>query len=151
MTEEVSGRPVRILLVEDNPGDIQLLKMALAAAQVDCQLTVVSDGREALDFVAQRGKYSDTTPPHLAILDLNLPKNDGLEILEAMRENEAFREVPVAVLSSSSSPRERARVERFRIGRFIAKPPDLDEYLKIGLIIKGLLAENDAQRGSMLT
>lgn len=141
---EAEGAAIRIFVVEDNPGDIQLLRMALRAAGLDCELIVASDGREALDFVQQRGKYASTPPPDLAILDLNLPKNDGLEILEAIRANAAFHKVPVAVLSSSSSPRERARVERYGIARFIAKPPDLDEYLKIGTMIKELLAENRA-------
>jgi two-component system, chemotaxis family, response regulator Rcp1 len=143
---EANGRKIQIFVVEDNPGDIQLLRMALDTADLDYALTVVSDGREALDFVQQRGKYAHTSPPDLAILDLNLPKNDGLEILAAMRANGAFQEVPVAVLSSSSSPRDRAGVERFGIGRFIAKPPDLDEYLKIGLMIKELLAEKHSGR-----
>ncbi len=146
--QEAGGAAIRIFLVEDNPGDIHLLRMALRAACLNCELTVVSDGREALDFVQQRGKYASTAAPDLAILDLNLPKNDGLEILEAMRANAAFLKVPVAVLSSSSSPRERGRVERFGIARFLAKPPDLDEYLKIGTTIKELLAESRAARDS---
>jgi CheY-like chemotaxis protein len=72
---------------------------------------------------------------------LNLPRYDGIEILEAMRANRAFADVPVAVLSSSSSPRDRARIEAFHIGRYITKPPNLDEYMRIGLIVKQLLEE----------
>jgi CheY-like chemotaxis protein len=130
-----------IFVVEDNPGDVHLLQMALKAANVNCELTVVSDGGEAIEFVEQRGKYANTATPDLAVLDMNLPKNGGLEILEAMRANAVFANVPVAVLSSSSSPRELASLERFHLQRFIMKPPDLDQYLAIGLVIKQLLAE----------
>lgn len=129
-----------IFVVEDNPGDVQLLQMALKAADLECELTVVSDGGEAIEFVQRHGQYAAVPAPDLAVLDLNLPKNDGLEILEAMRGNEIFAKVPVAVLSSSSSPRELAILQRFHVERFIVKPPDLDQYLQIGLVIKELLA-----------
>ena len=98
----------RILVIEDNPADVELLRWALEDAGLDCELTVIDDGRDALDFVLQRGKHAASSPPDLAILDWNLPKNDGLEILEGLRGNHAFDGVPVAVLSSSSSPRDRA-------------------------------------------
>jgi len=130
-----------IFVVEDNPGDVQLLQMALKAANLECELTVVSDGGEAIEFVQRHGQFANAPTPHLAVLDLNLPKNDGLEILEAMRANEIFAKVPVAVLSSSSSPRELATLERFHVDRFIVKPPDLDQYLQIGAVIKELLTK----------
>jgi len=130
-----------VLVVEDNPADVELLRWALDGAAVDCDLTVIDDGGEALAFVQQRGKYFASTAPDLAILDLNMPKYDGMEILEAMRASKVFAAVPVAVLSSSSSPRDRARMEAYNIGRYITKPPDLDEYLRIGFIVKELLAE----------
>ena len=142
---EGSGRKIHIFVVEDNPGDVHLLRMALRAAKLNCELTVVEDGREALDFVQRRGKYENTSVPDLALLDLNLPKNDGIEILEAMRANPALAGVPVAILSSSSSPHDQARVARFHISRFIAKPPDLDQYLEIGVIIRQLLLETGSR------
>ncbi len=80
--------------------------------------------------------------PDLAILDLNVPKNDGLEILEAIRTSRRFAQLPVAVLSSSSSPRERANMERFKIRQYMTKPSDLDEFLKIGTMVKNLLSTN---------
>jgi len=134
-------RRSQVLVVEDNPADVELLRWALDGAAVDCDLTVIDDGGEALAFVQQRGKYFASTAPDLAILDLNMPKYDGMEILEAMRASKVFAAVPVAVLSSSSSPRDRARMEAYNIGRYITKPPDLDEYLRIGFIVKELLAE----------
>jgi CheY-like chemotaxis protein len=131
----------RILLVEDNPGDVELLRLALKRAKLDCELTVLDDGAEALALVRQQGKHAATPPPDLAILDLNVPKYDGVEILEAMRANPAFANVRVAVLSSSSSPRERATIEKFRVSRYITKPLDLEEFLKIGRILKELLID----------
>ncbi|MDP9055162.1 MAG: response regulator [Acidobacteriota bacterium] len=142
MTVTQEGRKSQVLVVEDNPADVELLRWALDSAAVECDLTVIEDGGEALAFVQQRGKYIGSAPPDLAILDWNLPRYDGLEILEAMRASHVFAEVPVAVLSSSSSPRDRARMEAYNIGRYITKPPDLDEYLRIGLIVKELLNEH---------
>jgi len=113
--------------------------MALRDAEVDCDLIVVADGREALDYVRGRGKYVNGDIPDLVVLDLNLPKNDGLEILEALRGNPAFAKVPVAIVSSSSAPQELARMQSLGVDRFIPKPADLDQYLRIGDTLKGLL------------
>jgi two-component system response regulator len=118
---------------------VDLLRLAFSNAALDCELTVLDDGGEALAFVRQDGKYAGVPIPDLAILDLNVPKNDGLEILAAMRANPKFAELPVAVLSSSSSPRERAAMEQFNIRRFITKPSDLEEFMRIGSIVKELL------------
>lgn len=148
MTQEHQGSKPRIFVVEDNPGDIHLLRLALQSANLDCDLTVVDDGQEALDFVRQRGNYEDSVVPDLVVLDLNVPKNDGIEILEALRTNPAFAQVPIAVLSSSSSPRDIAKAERLGVERFIAKPPDLEEYLTIGGVLKQLLADNRSLKTS---
>jgi two-component system response regulator len=139
MSVEPHSNKPRVLLVEDNPGDVDLLRLAFSNAGLDCELTVLDDGGEALAFVRQDGKYAGVSVPDLAILDLNVPKNDGLEILAAMRANPKFAELPVAVLSSSSSPRERAAMEHFHIRRFITKPSDLEEFMRIGSIVKELL------------
>ncbi|HWF10204.1 MAG TPA: response regulator [Bryobacteraceae bacterium] len=130
-----------VLVVEDNPADVELLRYALGGAGVDCELTVIDNGGDALAFFEQRGVYANSTPPDLAILDLNLPRYDGIEILEAMRASRKFADVAVAVLSSSSSPRERARIEAFHIARYITKPPNLDEYMRIGFVVKEMLGE----------
>ena len=147
MNHAPEGTRTQVLVVEDNPADVELLRWALDGANVQCDLTVIEDGGEALAFMQQRGKYTGSPRPDLAILDLNLPKYDGLEILEAMRANKAFAGVTVAVLSSSSSPRDRAKMEAFNIGRYITKPPDLDEYLQIGFILKDLLTRRPGSDG----
>jgi len=139
MTGETEGRKSSILLIEDNPADVELFRYVLESAQVRCDLIVIDDGGEALAFVQQRGKYQGVAPPSLAIVDLNLPRYDGMEILEAMRANPAFAGVPVVVMSSSSSPRDRLRIEEPGIGRYITKPPDLDGYLQVGLTLKAML------------
>ncbi len=146
MTEKTGSSKARILLVEDNPGDVELFRLALRKAGLDCVLTVLDDGADALALVRQQGNYADLDAPDLVVLDLNVPKYDGVEILEAMRANPAFGDVRVAILSSSSSPRERVKIEKFHISRYITKPLDLDEFLRIGVILKELL-EDGAGRG----
>ena len=134
-------RNCRVLLIEDNGGDIELLKLALKNANVECDLTVLEDGGEALQLIRRGGKYAARLVPDVVILDLNLPKNDGLEVLAAMRRAPDFAEAPVIVLSSSSSARERAQMEELGVTRHITKPNDLDELLEIGMVVKGLLGE----------
>jgi CheY-like chemotaxis protein len=131
-----------ILVIEDNPSDVVLLRYALNGAGLDYQLTVIDDGGDALALFRQGGSPGQSLVPELAIIDLNLPKHGGLEILEQMRANRTFAEVPVVILSSSSSPHERAEIEKFRIVRYIVKPVELEEFLKIGWLIKELLAES---------
>src|SRR6266700_5710060 len=98
MTEEAGSRKVQVLLVEDNPADVELLRMALKNAGVDCELTVLEDGAEALALVRQRENDARASIPDLAVLDLNLPKIGGLEVLEAMRASRAFAGTRVAIL-----------------------------------------------------
>jgi len=136
---------VHILVIEDNAADVELLRRAFANAHLDCRLTLLEDGAEALAFLRRLEIPGEERPPDLVILDLNLPKNDGIEVLHAMRAAPAFAAVPVAVLSSSASSRDRARIEQLGIGRYMTKPPDLDEFLGIGLILKEMLA---ASRGA---
>jgi CheY-like chemotaxis protein len=140
MTQQAAEESkIRILLIEDNPTDVELVRYALANAELVCDLTVLEDGAEALDLL--RAPVLDVASlPDLIVLDLNLPKHDGVEVLQAMRSTAAFAEVPVAVLSSSSSTRERSRIEQYRISRYITKPPDLDQFLMIGYTLKELVA-----------
>jgi CheY-like chemotaxis protein len=138
---------VRIVLVDDNPGDVRLLRLALKDADMNCELTVVDDGAEALEFVRQQGKYADRPTPDLAVLDWNLPKNGGLEILEAISENRAFTGVPVAILSSGLPPHDLAKIQ-FNLARYITKPSTLEEFLKIGLSLKALVEQRSPGRSS---
>ncbi len=132
------GRRHRLLIIEDNPADVALLRRALAGAGLDYQLTVIEDGAEALALFRPG---SAMLAADLAIVDVNLPKHSGLEVIEQLRANPAFAEMPVVILSSSSAPRDRAMMDRFRIKRYIVKPADLDEFMRIGWQIKELLPE----------
>ena len=142
---EAPAPPLSIIVVDDNPVDVQLIRWVLDAQALPYELQVIDNGDYALDVVDHLAQQEPLRSPTIMLLDLNLPKNDGIEILEAMRANPALAGVPVAILSSSSSPHDQARVERFHISRFIAKPPDLDQYLEIGVIIRQLLLETGSR------
>jgi two-component system response regulator len=147
MGNNAAGK-VRVLVIEDNPGDVELIRMALEFAGIDCELQVIDEGEGAMAYVQQQPDSAGERVPDLVLLDLNLPKHSGLEILEAIRANQAFAAVPVTVLSSSSSRRDRAKIEDFHIAMYITKPPDLEEFLKIGPALKDLLVSGKASRGS---
>lgn len=125
-----------LLVIEDNPADVGLLRRALAGAKLDFELTVINDGAEALALL-QPG--TGTPAPDLTIVDLNLPKHGGLEVIERMRANPKFHEVPVVILTSSSAPRDRSSLDKFRITKYIVKPADLEEFMRIGFEIREVL------------
>ncbi len=129
----------RLLVIEDNPADVELLRRALADAGLDCQLTVVADGADALALFRPGATLAVHPATDLAIVDLNLPKHGGMEIIEQMRANPKYAQLPVVILSSSSAPRDRATIDRFQVRRYIVKPSDLDEFMKIGWQIRELL------------
>jgi CheY-like chemotaxis protein len=135
-----------ILLVEDNAADVYLFRKALETAEVNFELTVISDGAEALTFVGREGKYSEHPVPDLAVLDLNLPRKGGDEILAAIRANRHFANVPVVIASSSSSPGEQSRVQQLGVERYLQKPPDLEEFLQIGMVLKQILLAGSGGR-----
>lgn len=135
-----------VFLAEDNAGDIELFRLAMQDACIDCDLVVFQDGHEIIDHVRRSASAVPASVPDLIVLDLNLPKSSGLEVLQVIRHAPAFAKVPVAILSSSSSGRERTQLAAFQIREFIVKPADLDEYLQIGKIVNNLLEESKAQR-----
>jgi CheY-like chemotaxis protein len=134
-----------ILLVEDNAADAHLFRKALETANLNFELTVLTDGEEALAFVRREGRYANVVRPDLAIMDLNLPKSDGAEVLAALRNSQEFSNVLVVVASSSSYPRDNERVTQLGIARYIRKPTDLEDFLHIGLILKDILLEQSAK------
>jgi two-component system, chemotaxis family, response regulator Rcp1 len=122
-----------IFLAEDNPADVYLLREALTAeSSDDIEVVVAQDGEEALDFVERRGPFQNAGRPNLIILDLNLPKTDGNDVLRGIRESEHLSNVPVVILTSSDSPRDRAAAERLGASCYITKPSDLDAFLALG-------------------
>lgn len=136
-------RLFHIFVVDDNPADVYLLREAFKQAELNCEITVVEDGAEALRFIRSHEKSGEQPTPDLAVLDLNLPGNQGIEVLEAIRLHRDLGDLPVAVLTSSSAPLERAAVERLKVDRFLIKPPDLEEFLRIGTVLKELLLKKN--------
>ena len=127
-----------ILVVEDNPADVSLLKQALLEHNVELQVVVANDGEKAMRFV-EWGHKEAVSAPRLIVLDLNLPKRNGREVLEFIRAAGAWNQVPLVVLSSSSAARDRMDAERLGASRYIRKPLDLDEFMAIGDALKALI------------
>ena len=121
-----------ILLVEDNPDDVELTRIAFEEAKVANLLRVVGDGAEALDYLFARGKHADRDPaglPSLVLLDLNLPKVDGREVLQAIRANEATRTLPVVVLTTSAEPFDVDATYALGVNSYIRKPVDFEQFV----------------------
>ena len=121
-----------ILLVEDNPDDVELTRIAFAEAKIANDLVVVGDGAEALDYLFARGAYSDRDPadlPSIILLDLNLPKVDGREVLQAIRANEATRSLPVVVLTTSAEPFDVDASYALGVNSYIQKPVDFERFV----------------------
>ena len=135
-------RTFRILLIEDSAADVYLLRQALKNAGLTVELMVIEDGAEALACVRRQGKYAGTPIPDLAVVDMNLPKADGIAILAALRHNEDMSKVLVAMMTSSAAPRDQAKTQELGIGRFITKPLELEAFLQIGQVLKEMLLES---------
>ncbi len=121
-----------ILLVEDNPDDVELTRLAFDEAKIANQLAVVGDGAEALDYLFARGRFSDRDPadlPSLVLLDLNLPKVDGREVLQAIRADEATRSLPVVVLTTSTEPFDVEATYALGVNSYIQKPVDFEQFV----------------------
>jgi len=123
--------PIEILLVEDNPGDARLTREALRDAKVRNHLYVVPDGVEALAFLQRQGKHAAAPKPDLILLDLNLPKKDGREVLEEIKQNDEFRHIPVVILTTSQAEKDIIESYRLRANAFVTKPVDLEQFLKV--------------------
>lgn len=125
----IDGRSARILLVEDNPGDVRLIREALTAGRISHQLSVVSDAEEALDFLQRRGKHAAKSLPDLVLLDLNLPRLNGLGLLRAIKDDEVLRQIPAVVFTTSSDRRDIAASYGLGANAFVTKPIDLDQFI----------------------
>lgn len=126
-----AGRPVDILLVEDNPGDVRLTREALNENKVNNNLYVAADGVEALAFLRREGVYTDAPRPHLILLDLNLPRRDGREVLADIKADPKLMTIPVVVLTTSEDEADVLRSYNLHANCFITKPLDLDRFLTV--------------------
>jgi len=131
MTEHRDGEPVDILLVEDNPGDVRLTREAFAEAQITNDLHAVNDGEDALDFLHQRGEHADAPRPNLVLLDLNLPKVDGHDVLEAVKSDDDLRTIPVVVLTSSEAEEDVVKSYEQHTNAYLTKPIDPSEFVDV--------------------
>jgi CheY-like chemotaxis protein len=124
-------RPVEILLVEDNPGDVRLTKEALKEAKVLNRLTVVQDGIEALALLRRQGQYANAPRPHLILLDLNLPKKDGREVLAEIKADDNLRRIPVVILTTSQAEQDVFKSYHLHANCYITKPVDLQQFITV--------------------
>jgi two-component system, chemotaxis family, response regulator Rcp1 len=129
----------RILVIEDNASDVFLLDRALKKQDLRFELIHLSEGGEALDFIRRQGAYVNAATPHLILMDLNLSKYTGEDILREIRSAKHLVGVPVCAWSSSQSRRDQSLLEDLGVARFVTKPCGLDEFMEIGKIIKSLL------------
>jgi two-component system, chemotaxis family, response regulator Rcp1 len=121
--------PIEILLVEDSPGDVRLTKEALQGGKVANNLHAVEDGEEALQFLRQQGKYRHATRPDLILLDLNLPKKDGREVLHEIKNDDSLKRIPVVILTTSSAEEDIIKTYDNYANCYITKPMDFDQFI----------------------
>jgi two-component system, chemotaxis family, response regulator Rcp1 len=124
-------RPIEILMVEDNPGDVRLTVEALKEAKVRNNLHTVEDGVEALAFLRREGRYAEVPRPDLVLLDLNLPKMNGREVLAKIKEDPDLRRIPVVILTISQAEQDIVKSYNLHANCYITKPVDLDQFLEV--------------------
>lgn len=124
-------KPIHILLVEDNEGDVFLVTEALEEGKVINKISVTRDGKEAMDFLDKKGKYENEQLPDLILLDINLPKKNGHEVLEYIKEKDELKQIPVIMLTTSSSEKDILLSYKNHANCFITKPVDVDHFLKV--------------------
>lgn len=124
-------KPIEILLIEDNPGDVRLTKEALKETKVINKLTVMKNGLEAMAFLRREGPYAEAARPHLILLDLNLPMKDGREVLAEIKADEVLRRIPVVVLTTSRDEQDILKSYNLYANCYITKPVDLDQFITV--------------------
>ena len=127
----MESRPIEVLLVEDNPGDVRLTREALKEGKVRNNLSVAPDGVEALAYLRRQGRYADAKRPDLILLDLNLPRKDGREVLGEIKADPALRTIPVVILTTSEAERDISGAYALHANCYITKPVDLDQFITV--------------------
>jgi CheY-like chemotaxis protein len=132
MNSTISSRPIEVLLVEDNLGDVELTTLALEESKLSINLSVVGDGAAALDFLyQQKKKYANAPHPDLILLDLNLPKKSGHEVLATIKIDEALKRIPILVLTTSQAEEDIIKAYDSYASGYIAKPARFDQFVKV--------------------
>ncbi len=122
---------IEILLVEDNPGDVRLTKEALKEGKILNNLNVVTDGVEAVAFLRREGNYTSAPRPELILLDLNLPKKDGREVLAEIKKDPSLKLIPVVILTSSAAEQDIVKSYNLHANCYVTKPVDLDQFIEV--------------------
>ncbi len=126
---ELHEKPVEILLVEDNPGDVRLTKEAFKEAKVRNNINVVMDGVEAMAYLRREGEYAEAIRPDIVLLDLNLPKKDGREVLAEVKADDDLKRIPVVILTTSKAEEDIVKTYNLHANCYITKPVDLDQFM----------------------
>jgi two-component system response regulator len=124
-------KPIEILLVEDNPGDVDLAREGLESSKMLVALNVVGDGAEAMAFLRRTGKHANAPRPDLVLLDLNLPKKDGREVLAEIKSDEGLKRIPVVILTTSKDEEDVLKTYNLHANCYITKPIDLHQFIKV--------------------
>jgi two-component system, chemotaxis family, response regulator Rcp1 len=135
------GGPILILLVEDNPGDVRLTQEVLNEAKIANKLQVVKDGEEALNYLQHKGKFANAEVPNLILLDLNLPRKNGLEVLREIKQDPQLRRIPVVFLTSSGDERDINAGYEQHVNAYVTKPVDLEQFIRVVKAIEGFWLE----------
>ncbi len=136
MSDHPTPDRIEILMVEDNPGDVRLTQEALREFKVWSNLSVVEDGVAALDFLRRQPPHTDAPRPHLILLDLNLPRMDGREVLARIKADDALKSIPVVVLTTSQAEEDIARAYNLNANCYISKPVDFEQFIRIVKMIE---------------
>ena len=128
---EKKTRPVNVLLVEDNPGDVRLTQEAFKEAKMSIKLDVTMDGAEAIKFLRKNGEYENAETPDLILLDLNLPKKDGREVLKEIKTDDILKRIPVVVLTTSNAEQDIMKSYNLHVNCYINKPVDFEKFFDI--------------------
>ncbi len=131
MNQDTVGRPMEILLVEDNLDDARLAIEALRRGDIKHRLTLVRDGEEALEFLQQNGRFAHAPKPDLILLDLHLPKRDGREVLTVVRSELQLKHVPIVILTASKAHEDLVRSELLQVDAYMVKPVDLEKFVAL--------------------
>ncbi|MCW3070274.1 MAG: Two-component system response regulator [Bacteroidetes bacterium] len=131
MFNKLTPSSINILLVEDNPGDIRLTKEVLKEGKIQNNLSVVTDGEEALLFLKKQGQYGEAFTPDIVLLDLNLPKKDGREVLSQIKDDEYLKLIPVIVLTTSDAEQDIKRMYENHANCYITKPVDFNQFINV--------------------
>jgi chemotaxis family two-component system response regulator Rcp1 len=135
------SRKVVALLVEDNRTDVLMVEEAIELQDLPVQLYVVEDGEKACDFLEQVDNNPECVKPDVLLLDLNLPKRSGKEVLECLRRSRTCQDIPVLIITSSDASKERDELTKLGVARYFRKPASYDEFMKLGAVLKGVLDE----------